>query len=328
MIKRVVAILAAALTLGVAGPAWAGFTPPGPPPGGGSGGGGSSSGPPQYGHVNNCSIYATASSFGMSCVHGWGRAQIQTVKEVLDGDDPPHCWDEAISAADQVTKYGLSDAPQGTAYYLHYCVSNLDLNAPVGSQRAMQLNVQILEIPTDAQPCPSPQPAEREGRCIMTLTTNQQHVVELSEPAGGRIPPIVIVPQPSTRIRTNQPVAFQNRGGAGRTRTDVFQIGTVRMWAELTRFSIQPYGPTDEQITCDGSIRVNESDTPDSTPQACWFTYLASSAQQTDEVYPFRAEADWTVYVDAGLGPQAFAHFQKYDDLRLPVYDVQTLVIH
>jgi hypothetical protein len=327
MIKRVAAVLAAAVTLGLAGPAWAVFEPPPDhPPGNGSGG--SSSGSPKYGHVNNCSIYATSASFGMTCAQGWGRAQQRTVKEVLDGDDPPHCWDERISADDQVAKYGLADAPEGTTYYMHYCVSDIDVNAPVGSLRAMHLNVQILEIPNDAKPCPSPQPPERAGRCIMTLTTNQQHVVELSEPAGGRIPPIVIVPQPATRIRTNQAVAYQNRGGAGRTRSKVFQVGTVRMWAELNRFSIQPYGPTDERITCDGSIRVTDNDSPDSTPRACWFTYLASSARQADQVYPFRAEADWTVYVDAGLGPEEFAHFQKYDDLRLPVYDVQTLVIH
>jgi hypothetical protein len=331
MIKRVVTLLATALTLSVAAPAWA-WGPPTTPPGNGNGPGGggssSSSGPPQYGHVRNCPLYATASSFGMSCISGSGGVQARTVKEVLDGDDPPGCWDERISADDQVNKYGLADAPDGTSYYLHYCVTDLDLNAPVGSQRAMQLNVQILEIPNDAPPCPSPQPADRQGRCVMTLTQNQQQVVEMSELRGGQIPPIVIVPQPSTRVRTNQAVAYQNRGGAGETRTNVFQVGAVRMWAELTRFDIQPYGPSDERITCDGSVRVTDADTPNSMPSACWFTYPASSAEQADHVYPFRAEADWTVYVDAGLGPVVFARFQKYDDLRLPVYDVQTLVVH
>jgi hypothetical protein len=329
MIKRLVAVLAAVGALSVAGPAWADFNPPTQPPGNGPGGGGSSSsGPPQYGHVRNCSLYATSSGFGMACVSGSVGVQSRTVKQVLDGDDPPGCWDERISADDQVTKYGLSDAPEGTSYYLHYCVTDLDLNAPVASQRAMQLNVQILEIPNDAQPCPSPQPADRQGRCVMTLTHNQQQVVELAQRANGQIPPIVIVPQPSTRVRTNQAVAYQDRGGDGTTRTSVFQVGAVRMWAQLTRFSIQPYGPAEQQITCDGSMRVTDADTEASTPQACWFTYPASSAEQTDHVYPFRAEADWTVYVDAGLGPQVFARFQKYDDLRLPVYDVQTLVIH
>jgi hypothetical protein len=63
MLKRTAAVLAALVLLGVSQSAWPDALPPTHPPGGGGGngpGGSSSSGPPQYGHVNNCSIYATS----------------------------------------------------------------------------------------------------------------------------------------------------------------------------------------------------------------------------------------------------------------------------
>ena len=326
----VVAALAVALVVAPAARADINPPPPGgggtPPPSGG--GSSSSSGSPTYGHVRNCSLYANASSFGLSCARGSSDVQTKTVKEVLHGSKAPGCWDESISAQDQVEKYGLPDAPDGTHYYLHYCVTDLNLNAPVGTQDALQLNVQILEIPDGAKPCDSPQPADQQGRCIMTLDHNQTLVVQLSELAGGQIPPIVIVQQPSTRVRTNQAIAYQNRGGDGQTRTSTYQVGAVRMWAQLGAFSIHPYGPDGRSIACDGSVAVSDTDTPDTKPRACWWTYPASSAKQDGQVYPFRAEADWTVYVDDGTGARPFAHFEKYDDLRLPVYDVQTLVVH
>jgi hypothetical protein len=55
--------------------------------------------------------------------------------------------------------------------------------------------------------------------------------------------------------------------------------------------------------------------------------YPQSSAGQPGDQYPFRAEAYWTVYYDTGAGPQILAHFQKYTDLQLPVYDIQTIII-
>jgi hypothetical protein len=334
MVRRrlLLPLLAGLLTLGLTTPAWASLLPPSEPTGTpvpNPSSSSSASGTPTYGHARNCSLYATASSFGMSCSHGSGDLQAKTVKEVLHGDDPPTCWDERISAADQVAKYGLADAPAGTSYYLHYCVTDLDPNAPVGTQAALQLNVEILEIPVDAKPCPKPYRAEMRGQCVMTLTHNQEQVVELSQLAGGQIPDIIVVQQPSTRVRTNQAIAYQNRGDDGRTRTATYQAGAVRMWAQMTSYSIQPYGPgTDPRITCDGSIKLDDSATPESAPKACWWTYPRSSAQQPGKTYPFRAEADWTVFVDDGAGTRAFARFRKFDDLELPVFDIQTLVVH
>ncbi|HVU93277.1 MAG TPA: hypothetical protein VHC23_13635 [Jatrophihabitans sp.] len=325
--------LAALAALAVAAPARASLLPPSQPPSNppvtDPGGTSSSSGTPTYGHARNCSLYANASSFGLTCTHGAGDVQAKTVKQVLHGDPPPGCWDEPISAADQVQKYGLPAAPEGTAYYLHYCVTDLDLDAPVGTQAALQLNVEIVEIPTPAKPCPKPYKPEMRGECVMTLTDNQRQVVELSQLAGGQIPDIIVVQQPSTRVRTNQPIAYQNRGANGDTRTATYQAGAVRMWAEMTSYTISPYGPgTDPRIACDGSIKLDDSATPAGSPKACWWTYPRSSAQQPGHTYPLRAEADWTVYVDDGAGARAFAQFRKFDDLKLPVYDIQTLVVH
>jgi hypothetical protein len=317
--------LAGLLAFAVAAPARASLLPPKPPPSSQpapppSGDTNTSSGGPAYGHVRHCSLYATASSFGLSCVTGADRAHAKTVKEVLGHDKAPACWDEAISADDQVAKYGLPAAPEGTAYYLHYCISDLDLNAPVQSQHALQLNLLIIEIPTDAPPCPSPQPPDQQGRCVMTLTENQQAVVEMSAFGLGQIPPIGITTDPSGRVRSNQEVTFRDSYEGGATETAKVTFGAVRMWAKMNAFSIQPYGPgTEPKIPCDLSAPGGPS---------CTWAYPKSSAQQPRRAYPFRAEADWTVYVDDGAGPHAFATFRKYDDLPMPVFDVQTLVVH
>ena len=74
-------------------------------------------------------------------------------------------------------------------------------------------------------------------------------------------------------------------------------------------------------------MSVGPDDTRQTTPDACWWEYTQASTCQPGQIFPFRAEADWTVYYDGGGAPQVLASFQKYDDLTLPVFDVQTLVV-
>jgi hypothetical protein len=163
--------------------------------------------------------------------------------------------------------------------------------------------------------------------CIMTLTANQQQIVNEIDSNAGRIPGIIITKHPSTKVRTNETVAYVDDADGGITRTANYQVGAVVMWAQMTRFSIQPYGPGGISKTCNGTADVSNTDTPQTKPDACWWTYDASSASQPDQNYPFRAEADWTVFYETGGVTHVLKTFQKYSDLQLPVYDIQTLVI-
>lgn len=302
-----------------------GGQPPVDPGGGKNGGGGSSSGGPVFGSAGGCSLFANASSFGMSCVTGGSVVAGKSVKTVLDGDKAPNCWDELIA---DPGKYGMQAAPDGSYHwYMHYCISGLDVNAPVNEQPGLQLDPKLITIQTGAPDCPSPQPVSKEGQCVMTLTSHQRQVVELGALQGGQIPPIVLVSFPSTKVRTNEQVAFENRGGDGMTKTPVYHVGGVSMWAVETAFKIYPDGPNGPAKTCDGATLLQQGDTPQTNPDACWWKYGQSSAQQPDQAYPFRAEADWSVMVSDANGTKVFASFEKYWDQPLPVFDIQTLVV-
>lgn len=295
--------------------------PPQPPPTSGTTPG--QSGQPKQAAVQNCSVYATASSFGMSCLGAGGSGDVRTVKDILGKDKPPTCWDERISDATLQSVYEYTQNPDAP-YYLHTCISGLNLTSSPDNQPGLVLSQDVIEIPIQAQSCKEPYTAAMTGTCVMTLTVNQHTVVSAVRSQSAQIPGVVIATYPSNRVRTAVPTAFVDRANGGETRTADYNIGGVTMYAAMDSFAIYPYGPQGgTKKPCDGTADVSPSDTPASKPRACWWTYDKSSAGQPNQVYPFRAEATWTVYVNG----KPFATFGKYSDLRLPVYDVQTLVV-
>lgn len=311
------------------------------PSGGGNNGDGNGqhqtgSGPPATKSVKSCSLYATSSNFGLTCVSGTGTDHITTVGEILGHDQNP-CWDVVIPPADLEDKYGVdpATADPNAPFYLHSCITGLDRSRSLWWQPTAQLNQSVIEIPATAAPCPRPYTDAMVGKCVMSLTTRQRTVVDALDSQGGKIPGIIIVPHPSTKVRTNEKVTFADSGFAlavkqgevvkradGRWGTKGYQAGGVQIWAERTAYKIYPRGNDDP------SLPVQDCSGFANGAGACTYQYAASSATQPDEVYPFVAEADWTVYYDAGAGPVALASFQKFDEDKLPVYDVQSLVVH
>lgn len=301
---------------------------PGPGGGGGGGGGGgqSSSGHGATTHVQSCSLYATSSSFGLSCLTHHGVGHVTTVKDIL-GKQPPPCWDEQIVLGDLADKYDIDpstvnpDAP----YYLHTCITGLDYDQSLYYQPNAQLNQVVTEIPNGSGECPKPYTDDMIGHCIMVLTHEQQIIVNAIRSRGTRIPTFTIVPTPSTTVRTNQTTVFvatpTKDNGAAVTRTPYFELGGVTLWAERVGFWIYPYGPDGKRIACSGGDTGSTDD--------CAWAYPQSSADQDGSVYPFRAEADWNVYYRVGGVTQQLGDtFKKFDDLPMPVYDVQTVVVN
>lgn len=289
---------------------------------------GGSQGDPVHTQVQNCSLYANSSSFGLSCLGGGhGATATQTVKEYLKGDPIPGCWDDKISSADLVGKYELLPVP-GQDYYLHTCVSGI---APDDLVARLHPDVSelILEIPVDAGPCPKPYTEAQTGTCLMSLTDHQQGLIDRTPLAGGQIPGITLLTLPSSRVRTNQATAFVDKAvapGGSATATPHYQVGGVTMWAQMTGYRILPLGAGGPAVPCDGTADVAADDTPQSKPKACWWTYTASSADQPGQAYPFRAEAAWAVYYDDGT-VHTLATFTKFAQVDLPVFDIQTIVV-
>jgi len=276
-----------------------------------------------HGHSGSCSLYATQSNFGLYCLGGGGGSS-QTVKEFLGAEKLPNCWDDPMSAA-QLAQYDLQPSDQ-YGYYLQSCLSGIDPNRPMSSQPGVQLNQSVIELPRHPPVCASPQPEPKWGTCRMTLTDRQRRLVRFSTPRDAQIPGIVLLIRPSGRARVNQDVAFVD--GNAVTATEQLNVGGVTMWAQLDGFAIYPFGPDGQRVPCAGTQDVAATDTPASKPQACWWRYARSSATQPGERYPFRAEATWNVYVRDGQGQRVFATFLKWDDLALPVTEIQTVVVN
>jgi hypothetical protein len=304
---------------------------------------------PTHGTVRNCSLFATSTNFGLSCVSGSGNAK--TVKEILHGDPVDFCWDEPIPTAQLASVYGYPPV-DGTTYYVHSCVTGLDVNNTQYNQPDVELSQSTFAITDPAADCKRPYTVQMTGQCLMHLTDNQQVIVGGLEANSGDIPATTVATHPTTRVRTNEDVAYSDAvdgvvpAAHGGVQTPAKQAGAVRMWAEMDGcrdldggrsavakygecFSIRPYGPNkDPHIYCDGTGDVTDQDTPQSKPDACWWAYPQSSANQPDQVYPLRAEADWTVYYQvAGGAPVAFATFHKISDVQLQVFDIESIVI-
>ena len=327
--KRAATVVAFALAMlvsaqGVADADWA--TSPGskPTPQPVSGSSSGYSGGPVQGTVSNCSVYATASSFGLSCLGSGGAGDAPSVKDILGKDPVPTCWDAAISPSDLQHIYEYTQNNEAP-YYRHNCITGLDLGSSPYSQPGLVLSQEVIEIPRAAGTCgKQPYLPEQTGTCVMTLTDKQHEVVDTFASQDAQIPGVVVATYPCSRVRTGVPTAYVDLADNGDKRTADYKVGGVTMYAAMDSFTIYPYGPGGQSKTCDGTADVGPSDTPDTKPAACWWTYPKSSNAQPNEVYPFGADATWTVYVNG----TAFATFHKYSDLQLPVFDVQTLVVN
>lgn len=331
-------VLGVLLVLG-ASSAWAGgfgSNPPGtggppastPPaggpgdPGGGGQAGGSSGGNAQA-NAGGCRVFATPSHIGLSCITG-GAGDVTTVREILHGDPAPTCWDTVISDADLQDVYGYTEV-EGLTYYLHSCITGLDLNRSLHYQPDLNLSQSVIEIPDGAPRCDRPFRADEVGQCVMWLTDHQQTVVDSVDSDDSDIPGVVIVTRPSPKVRTNVDTAFVDSQTI--TQTQARRIGGVRVWAVLDDQYIEPNGAGEApKKQCRLTARVSEQDTPQTAPSACWWTYTKSSAAQPGQVYPFRASAHWTVYYADRAGTHVLTEFVKYAQLQLPVYDIQALV--
>ncbi|WP_375493229.1 hypothetical protein [uncultured Jatrophihabitans sp.] len=351
----IVAVLVAA-AVGAATPALAIGDTSGTGPGGGSAGGdqtqGSDSGS-AFTTAGRCALYANSSSFGMACVGGGGGATPPTIQQLLGkGQKPPVCWDTYLKPVLAFVKYGVVQPPDaGYNTFLHTCLTGLNLDAPLAQQPGLNLRQTLIDIDkTKSRPCrppngdvTAPLPNEFAGvnmTCYLQVRNPQTKVTQFIASQPATIPSVTIVTHPAIdHVRTQVDTTFTDHvpcpgcSGLGTKTKVVDEGGGVRMWAQMDGlndpepFKILPRGHTDtdqwngpDEQKCAGTAALT-------SPDRCHYTYRQSSSQQAGHYYPFRAVATWRVFYDDGTGPKQLALFHKYDDVRLPVSDVQTLVI-
>jgi hypothetical protein len=296
-------------------------------------------GGPVHGQRRSCSLYATSSSYGLSCISG-GSGDAPKVKDLLGNSPAPTCWDTPVSPGDARDQYGETvPDDRDYDYFVLSCITGLDLNAPLFDQPGLNLSQKLVEIKMGAPACPDPKttpfsPAQLTGddtHCLLELIGNQSKVTGFLASDNAQIPDVTIVTHPSTVVRTQVDTVFTDAADCNDcsdngTKTAPKSAGGVTMYAQLDSFRILPYGPYSNDPT-DGKDAVGPcAGTADWTAKdACHYTYPRSSADQPGHAYPFRAVATWSVRIEGEDAP--FATFHKYDDLKLPVGDVQTLVI-
>lgn len=267
-----------------------------------------------------CDLYSSPGSFGVRCHRGTGTAE--TVGSILHGEPVPTCWLEDVSIQDLVDVYGYPKPEAGWVYKLRHCVGNIVLGNSPFYQPDMTHDAQIIKIRTDAGNCPQPYTAMMDD-CLMPVEEPQSTVIAgLDAGNQGDIPDAILATKPMQKIRTHVEMTYYDaafpKGSTNPRRTNNVIAGGKTMWAEMNESYIWPFGPGGERISCDVTLA-----------DGCKYTYKKSSHGQPNERYPFRMETDWVVYYRLpGGDPTELGRYQKYDDVDLPVLDVQSLIVH
>lgn len=279
-----------------------------------------------------CRLYSTPSSFGLRCLGGSGVAD--TVLLLLHGEPAPHCWHDRISLKDLKELYNYDPPSDVTLTYFQFnCISGLDVDKSLAGQTNLQFHQQVFLKSTNAPPCAEPfTDAQTNVDCLMSLKTHQAEVIAgLDNGSRGYIPNAVLAPQPIAKVRTNVNMIYWDAAKPERStdpkKTREVAAGGRTMWAVMTQSFIYPYGKNGQQIRCDVTLLVPAGVGADNQP--CNWKYPRSSHKQLNERYPFRMETDWAVFYREGTVVQRLnaTDYKKFDDIELPVLDIQTLVV-
>ena len=312
-------VTALALTLGTTAPAYAWTEGPGNDTGNPAGtdtssgtGSSSDSGSTATGQVDNCSIVSSPSYLGMAC--GSGGGSTVSIKDILGKDPVPDCWDEPLTAAElAATGNENTPGPDGSTWYWERCLTGIDKLTLEIEPGGIGFKIGLVRI--------------KNGDPVKTLTANQQKLVKF-EGADRQIPAPVAVVSPSAYPRVGANVSFFD----GTDPEVTAAAGGLTLRARVTGFMVKPLGDGDPTtLSCAGTgFKAGAGDTPETRPDACWYKYLHSSAEQPDQKYQVDTTAHWTVEYsrNGAAGPwEYFNEFDKSQVTTIPVTEIQALVV-
>ena len=309
---RVGATAVALLALGLAGPTYADpggnfpgpATPtPTPTP--------TTTGGTVYDQVGNCSVVSTPGYMGLSCSGGSGK--FDSIAKTLHGDDLPTCWNDAMTPAQQDAM--MLGSKEGESWYWERCLHGIDPDTLEVGPDGVTFTITYVSLTPDQ---------------VTTLTPHQLNLVDRFD-QDGQIPSPVAGVSPMDQPRVGAWFSFFD----GTDDEVTVRAGGVVLRARIERLTVEPLGegvaePSDVALPlhCDGTgHRAERGDNPDNA-DGCWFKYLRSSADQSDNDYDVWMTAHWKVeYSLNGADFQPFNEFDKSQITTIPVSEIEALVV-
>lgn len=306
------AVAAVGLSASMVAPAQAGLTDPPPRPGEGitwGTGGKVKVKSMRTGNGSACSFIASPNSIGGVCVHA-NAFNGPSIEQILGGDPLPTCWDERLTD-EELYDINLQHG-DGTGWYWHRCLRGIDPETLEIEEGGLHFEIGIW-------------PFDDNSPDLVFLTPNQQAFVDRFVQRGN-VPAPVLVASPNPVPWVNDDVAFFNYGD-DELAVDMSAPG-VQMRAKITEILVYPEGRTDgEPIACDGpGLQVEAGDTPESVPDACWYTFERSSLDRPGDYFDAEIHAKWQVDVRIDGVWQPFHEFSKGAPAMVMVNEVQALV--
>lgn len=284
----------------------------------------------------SCSIYGSASGFGVLCSTASGG---KTLAQLLGGFikvNEPFCWHGSVREAERRTR-GLPDGfvPDSIVggagqWWLHTCLTFIDEI----SRKTARLEYGYHFIKT--------------GETASELTSEQRPLIELIT-GRGQIPFLQVQTRPVSSPRVRQDVAFSllcdrskvectNTASGRRIATPELDVGGVTMFAELVHLAVLPEGAgaPSKETECVGAglpLTAEELDAASADDRRiCRYRYERSSDDagggSNGDRYLAQVSAFWQIYVRDRDGLRTFGDpYEKKTVQQLRVTEVQTLVV-
>jgi hypothetical protein len=237
-----------------------------------------------------------------------------TYAQILGSEPVPDCWHEEVPE-DFTPPESHDELEPGGTWYLRTC-----LESGINKHKQADGPLRFSQEPEYVMPDE-----------VLVLLPGQEIIVT-GERNTRQIPEPFVQTSPSEKPRVGQDVAFyvppSNTVGSTITVSGP-GIGTVQMRARQTELVVWPEGTRPAPVVdCPGGgIDVAATDTRESRPGACWWSFERSSASQPGDTYPMQVEAAWVVEYNGGGDWQVLGRFTRQQQIEQEVREVQTIVV-
>lgn len=270
-----------------------------------------------HSQVGNCAVVSSSNYLGMSCPNG--SKNTLTAAQILGPAPVPTCWDAPLNDS-ELNNLGLKneDPPPGT-WVWRFTLYNIDPKTKQEGPGGIKYSPQLLKIAPEDQDC--------------KVNARQKNLFQ-SAMRGGNIPSPELAVSPTSKPRVGQFVSFFDL----RSKEVTVRVGDDRpevLRARPVHIQVKPLGAADPTtLNCAGiGFQAGPKDVapdPVRPGDPCWYKYLRSSADQSDEVYPAKMTTSWVVEksADGGATWQQFNQFDKSLVTNVAVYEIEALVVN
>jgi hypothetical protein len=258
-----------------------------------------------------CSVVSTSSYLGVSCAGG-DLGNPKSIKQILGGQDLPTCWNEPMSDTEKAA-LNLQDVSPKTWYWVR-CLSGID---PKTLKKTGEVKISVSWA------------AYGPGDKLTFLKGGQKALVSFFSKDKQ-------IPYPIAGV---SPLAHPRVGGwlSIFDGSPIHEVsvpeGAVTLTATEVGIDVEPLGVgVTPLISCHGTgyvAKPGETPVDKPAPDACWYQYKQSSADQPGNAYPVNVTSHWEVYVSVNGVRETtpFNAFSKSQVTKLPVTEIQAIVV-